>query len=100
MSKDVRGFLQTCKNKRLRKNVEDMLQLLWDDYLLGVNVPKRQIPQSYLPKLGHKHNLYVCDLVEGWRMTYTLSTCAVHDGIRVDVIEVLSHPEYMKRFGY
>lgn len=38
--------------------------------------------------------------LEGYRMTYLLSTCAVHGGIRVDVVEVLSHAEYDSRFGY
>jgi hypothetical protein len=34
-------------------------------------------------------------------MTYLLSSCAVHPlGVRVDVVEVLSHPEYERRFGY
>ena len=84
----------------MKENVEDALQLLWDNYLLGVKVPKRQIPKSYVQKFGHRHNLYLHDLMEGWRMTYMLSSCAIHRGIRVDIIEVLSHPEYEKRFGY
>ena len=100
ISEDVRGFLQSCENKRLKKNVEDMFDLLWDNYLLGVKVPKRQIPQYYVRKFGHRHNLYLRDLVDGWRMTYMLSSCSIHRGIRVDVIEVMSHPEYERRFGY
>jgi len=99
-SGDVSSFLQSCENKRVKRNVENVLQLLWGNYLLGVKVPKRQIPQSYVRKFGHRHNLYLLDLVEGYRMTYLLSTCAVHGGIRVDVVEVLSHPEYDRRFGY
>jgi hypothetical protein len=84
----------------LKRSLEDTLQLLWDNYLLGDKVPKRQIPRFYVRKLGHRHNLYLCDLVEGWRMTYMLSSCSIHQGIRVDVIEVLSHTEYERRFGY
>lgn len=100
-SNDVVTFLRSCQNDRLRKNVEDMLQLLWDDFLSGVKVPKRQIPPSYVRRFGHKHNLYLLDLVDGWRMTYLLSSCTVHPlGVRVDVVDVLSHPEYERRFGY
>lgn len=100
-SNDVAAFLQNCRNNRLEKNVDDAFQLLWNDYLSGVKVPKQQIPPSYVRKFGHKHNLYLLDLVEGWRMTYLLSSCTVHpQGVRVDIVEVLSHPEYEKRFGY
>jgi hypothetical protein len=100
-SSDVIAFLQTCQNDRLKKNVEDMLQSLLDNCLLGIKVPKVQIPRSYVRKFGHKHNLYLLDLVDGWRMTYLLSSCTIHPlGIRVDAVEVLSHKEYERRFGY
>ena len=100
-SNEVAAFLQNCRNNRLGKNVEDVLQLLWNDCLLGDKVPKQQIPPSYVRKFGRKHNLYLLDLVDGWRMTYLLSSCTVHPlGVRVDVVEVLSHPEYERRFGY
>ena len=99
-SNEVITFLRSCQNDRLRKNVEDTLQLLWDNFLSGVKVPKRQIPQSYVRRFGHKHNLYLIRLVDGWRMTYLLSSCTVHPlGVRVDVVEVLSHTEYTRHFG-
>ena len=56
-----------------------------------------QLLHSYVRHLG-LNNLYRCDLVDGWRLTYTLSFDGV--GIRVDVIEVMAHQEYDRRFGY
>jgi len=89
--------LERCKNEWLRKNVNETLDLLRMNYELGDRVPKRQWPYSYVRQLG-LNNLYRCDLVDGWRLTYTLSFDGV--GIRVDVIEVMTHQEYDRRFGY
>jgi len=77
--------------------VNETLDLLRMNYELGDRVPKRQWPRSYVRQLG-LNNLYRCDLVEGWRLTYTLSFDGV--GIRVDVIEVMPHQEYERRFRY
>jgi hypothetical protein len=97
VSGQVNQFLARCKDERLRKNVNEILDLLRMNYELGDKVPKRQGPRSYVKQLG-LNNLYRCDLIEGWRLTYTLSFDGV--GIRVDVIEVMTHREYEKRFGY
>ena len=54
-------------------------------------------PPYYALKWG-LNNLYKCDLALGWRLTYTLSSDGA--GIRVDVLEIMPHPEYDKRFRY
>jgi hypothetical protein len=97
LSGQVSQFLARCKHERLRKNVEEFLDLLKMNYELGDKVPRRQWPRSYVKQLG-LNNLYRCDLIEGWRLAYTLSFDGI--GIRVDVIEVMTHTEYEKRFGY
>ena len=77
--------------------MNETLDLLRMNYELGDRIPKRQWPRSYLRQLG-LNNLYKCDLALGWRLTYTLTSDAA--GIRVDVLEIMPHREYDRRFGY
>jgi hypothetical protein len=90
-------FLRTCTDDRVKRSVEEMLDLLKDRYDLGTKIPKIQFPASYVEEWG-VNNLYKCDLALGWRLTYTLTSDGV--GIRVDVLEIMPHPEYNKRFRY
>jgi hypothetical protein len=90
-------FLRTCTDERVKHSAEEMLDLLKDRYDLGRKIPRPQFPPSYVEKLG-LNNLYKCDLALGWRLTYTLTSDAA--GIRVDVLEIMPHSEYDKRFGY
>lgn len=79
------------------KSVNATLDLLKVNYELGDKIPKRQWPRFYVQQLG-LNSLFRCDLAGGWRLTYTLSYNGA--GIRVDVIEVMTHREYDKRFAY
>jgi len=97
LSREADQFLRSCGDRRLVENVKATLDLLKANYELGDKVPRRQWPRSYVKHLG-LNNLYRCDLADGWRLTYTLSSDGV--GIRVDVIEVMPHHEYDERFGY
>lgn len=97
LSREADEFLRNCKDRRLVENVKETLDLLKGNYELGNKVPKRQWPSSYVRQLG-LNNLFRCDLIEGYRLTYMLSSDGV--GIRVDVIEVMSHSKYEQRFRY
>jgi hypothetical protein len=90
-------FLRTCTDERVKRSAEDMLDLLKERYDLGTKIPRSLFPPPYIEKWG-LNNLYKCDLALGWRLTYTLTSDAA--GIRVDVLEIMPHPEYDKRFGY
>lgn len=90
-------FLQTCTDERVKRSAEEMLDVLKERYDVGRKIPRSQFPPSYVEKWG-LNNLYKCDLALGWRLTYTLTSDAA--GIRVDVLEIMPHSEYNKRFGY
>jgi hypothetical protein len=97
MRADADLFLRTCTDARIKRSVEDTLDLLKDRYDLGTKIPKLRFPPLYVEKWG-VNNLYKCDLALGYRLTYTLTADAA--GIRVDVLEILSHSDYNRRFGY
>ena len=90
-------FLRNCTDERVKRSVEETLDLLKARYDLGEHIPRRLFPPHYVLKWG-LNNLYKCDLALGWRLTYTLNSDGA--GIRVDVLEILPHPEYDKRFLY
>ena len=63
----------------------------------GQRVEKKKFPKHYVQKYGvnnlHKYNLDAAN-----RLIYTL--VADESGIAVVVLEILSHKEYEKMFGY
>ena len=83
-------------NSELRDIVEEALEALKEDMCAGTPVEKRKIPKAY-NQFGLS-NLYKMNLRKNYRLIYTL--IARDEGVCPHVIEVLSHPEYLRRFGY
>ena len=77
--------------------MEELFDLLKENYELGVKLPKQIWPARYVVKWRIR-NLYKCDLGRDWRMTYTL--LSERGGIAVVALEVLTHKEYDRLFGY
>jgi len=71
--------------------------LLYENRELGVKIPKKLWPELYRKDWGI-NNVYRCQLCDGWRMTYTLYAEAKTIGALI--LEILSHKDYAKRFGY
>lgn len=63
----------------------------------GERIEKRKFPKFYVQKYGI-NNLYKYYLDATNRLIYTL--VADESGIAVVILEILSHKEYEKRFGY
>jgi len=84
-------------NQRLLKSIDNKVERLKIDPTFGDPVPKKLFPKEYVLKY-EINNLWDIDLVDYWRMLYTLR------GDRVEVIclilEYMPHPEYDKKFGY
>ena len=90
-------WLDSCTDTRLKKEVKKAVNLLYKNKELGVKIPKKLWPRSYRKELG-VNNVYRCELCDGWRMTYTL--VAEANTIGALILEILSHKDYAKRFGY
>jgi hypothetical protein len=63
----------------------------------GEKIEKSKFPKYYVLKYGI-NNLYKYNLNGGNRLIYTL--VADESGVALVVLDVLSHKEYERRFGY
>jgi hypothetical protein len=83
-------------NCELREIINEALEALIEDRCAGVSVEKNKIPRCY-QRFGID-NLYKMNLRKNYRLTYTL--IAKDEGICPHIIEVMTHCEYLRRFGY
>lgn len=65
---------------------------------IGNAIPKKRIPKYYIKKYK-VNNLYRYRHPEGYRSIYSLVDVK-EVGICPIIWEILSHPEYERRFGY
>ena len=96
-SVELGKFLDSCRNEWLRKKAETAFSELKADYEMGEKVTKDKWPRYYKVKWGVT-NLYVHKLGPDWRLTYALESNGI--GISVFCVEILTHKEYDRRFGY
>lgn len=83
---------------RRRRWISDMDDTLKENMFAGEQVQKRLIPRHYIERYG-VNNLYRYRHPEAYRSCYTLVN---YPGVGVCplVIDLLSHPEYERLFGY
>lgn len=91
-------YCNLSEKSELKTIVDEALDALKEDRLAGVVVEKKKIPKIYTRKYGIKTGLYKMNLRRNYRLIYTLIT--LDEGICPHVIEVMTHPKYLKRFGY
>jgi len=65
----------------------------------GQAVPKQFIPNEYKTLYGVK-NLFKIDMPNYWRMLYTITDGENGTEVIVLVLDIFSHEEYNKKFGY
>ncbi len=99
---NVRNAFEALKDgkfeeKRLAERLQTAFNVLKENPLAGIAVPRKLWPEVYVKKYGID-NLRKYDLSDGWRLVYTLR------GTEVEIISVIlewfDHPHYAKRFGY
>jgi hypothetical protein len=77
--------------------VEAALDVLKVNMFAGKAIEKKKLPKTYVQRYGIT-NLYKYNLDASNRLTYTL--VADELGTAVVVLEIMTHKEYEKRFGY
>ena len=88
------------KNKAMLgaiKNVKQQLEK--SNRPLGAHHKKDQIPQSYKKKYNIQA-LYHFDMPSDHRLMYTVRKSPSGSGIEVLLLQLLTHDEYNKLFGY
>lgn len=99
LSKDLQDFLAGLANDdKINKWIEDMINVLGENMYSGDIIGKKQIPNYYVTRYG-VNNLYRYSHPEGFRSCYTIFK---EEGIGVcpHVLDIMSHDEYEKSFGY
>jgi predicted GH43/DUF377 family glycosyl hydrolase len=89
-------FLDSCHDDELLNRANNAFNELEHNYERGHKAEKDRWPQYYKENWGI-NNLYVIELGRNWRLTYTLVS---EVGITALCLEILSHREYNRRFGY
>ena len=78
---------------QLLRSIKTKIEFIKANPFYGDNIPKKLIPSEY-----HVQNLWRAELVQYWRMLYTIKGDEVE--IICFVLDILDHPEYNKMFGY
>jgi len=84
-------------NQRLLKSINRALDLIKQNPEAGIQIRKRLIPRKYIKEF-EINNLWKFNLVNYWRMLYTLKTDKIE--IISFVLEIIDHKKYSKLFGY
>ena len=92
------AYLNTkTDNPTLYKFLERATDDLKSNPFCGIQIPKRQIPKTYVQKYGID-NLWKYNLPDAWRLVYSVA------GSEIEIIAILlewfPHKEYEKRFNY
>jgi mRNA-degrading endonuclease RelE of RelBE toxin-antitoxin system len=97
-SNKARAFYKSLPtNSRLKNEIDEALELLKFNANIGNSIEKKKIPKEYRKEYD-LNNLFRHKLGDGYRLLYTIlsdkkvKTCSV--------IEIMSHDDYEKIFGY
>jgi len=90
-------YLNLPENSELKVIIDEALDALKENKFAGILVPKKKIPKIYIREYCIT-NLYKMNLRRNYRLTYVL--IGLDEGVCPHIIEVMTHSEYLKRFGY
>lgn len=82
----------------IKTAVQEVIDNLKKDHNIGEHIKKRDIPRYYIKK----HNipvLYLVDLPQWWRLTYSIMEFEVKNELSCLMLELMNHDQYNKRFG-
>lgn len=88
---------ENTEEMQLLKSINQKKDFIKANPFYGDNIPKGLIPKEYIIKHNAK-NLWRVELVNYWRMLYTIKGDQIE--IICFILDILSHKEYDKKFGY
>ncbi len=102
---EIEKGITTSFHQTLLRSIDSRITLLKANYSYGIQIPRKQIPRSYINKY-EVTNLWKVDLSGYWRLIYTLKQPQREQTeidiltIWLDVLDIVDHPKYNKIFGY
>lgn len=97
VDEEKRKGVPNSQDQQLLKSIEHKISYLKMNSQAGIAIPKKQIPREYIERYNVT-NLWKMDLVNGWRLIYTLKNEEVE--VLAVILDFYDHPAYDKIFGY
>ena len=88
---------ENTEEMQLLRSIQQKIEFVKANQFYGNNMPKVLIPEEYITKYKAT-NLWRVELVNYWRMIYTIKGDQVE--IICFVLDIMDHKEYDKKFGY
>ena len=93
-----REFNNLNDNSEIKKWIKRAIEDLKQNAFCGIPIPKKLIPKIYITKYKVT-NLWKYDLLDGWRLIYSITTINKIEIISL-ILEWFDHHDYEKRFNY
>ncbi len=94
---EKKNGIRNSDNKRLLKSIDYSVERLKMNPMAGIQIQRKLMPKVYIQKYGID-NLWKVDLVDYWRMLYTIKGDKVE--IVCFILDIMDHNGYDKIFGY
>lgn len=88
---------ENTEEMQLLRSIKQKTEFIKANPFYGDNIAKSLIPKEYVLKYSAK-NLWRVELTNYWRMLYTIKGDQIE--VICFVLDIISHKEYDKRFGY
>ena len=97
VGRQINSGRESSEEIQLLKSIKQKAEFIKNNPFYGDPIAKNLIPKEY--KIKYKtSNLFRAELSQFWRMLYTLKGDEIN--IIAFVLDIISHPEYNKKFGY
>lgn len=97
VGKQIESGKENSDEIQLLKSIRQKFDLVKANPFYGDPISKDKIPKEYLTNY-QVNSLFRVELSQYWRMLYTLKGDKIE--VVAFVIDILSHPDYDKKFGY
>ena len=97
VGRQIESGKENSAEMQLLKSIRQKIEFIKNNPFYGEPVAKNLIPEEYKIKY-QATNLFRAELSQFWRMLYTLKGDEIE--IIAFVLDIISHPDYDKKFGY
>ena len=97
VGKQIKSGRENSEEIQLIRSIKQKVDFIKNNPFYGDPVAKNLIPEVYKTRY-RVTNLFRAELSQFWRMLYTLKGDEIE--IVAFVLDIISHPDYDKKFGY
>jgi hypothetical protein len=97
VGQQLKGGKESTDEIKLLRSIKQKIEFVRANPFYGDNMPKVLIPDEYSSKYK-ADNLWRVELINYWRMIYTIKGDQVE--VICFVLDIINHKDYDKKFGY